>query len=198
MLEQKTATTCWWLSDWFRTRYPNVLLSPERLIVADGQTWTAAAGSAYIHLGLRIVEFFGGKELSAMTAKFLLVEPNRGTQAPYLSPGFANDDAPGLLNTFLLNHIEDPIRMSDLASAAHMSVRSLFRYFEKTKGITPLEFVQAMRIERAKQLLERTAESVERITLKCGYQDVSSFRKLFRKRVGMTPKEYRQRFGRLA
>jgi len=198
MLERKTATTCWWLSDWFRTRYPNVLLSPERLIVADGQTWTAAAGSAYIHLGLRIIEFFGGKELSATTAKFLLVEPNRGTQAPYLSPGFANDHALRLLNTFLLNHIEDPIRVSDLASAAHMSVRSLFRYFEKTKSITPLEFVQAMRMERAKQLLELTAESVERVTVKCGYEDVSSFRKLFRKRVGMTPKEYRRRFGRLA
>jgi transcriptional regulator GlxA family with amidase domain len=79
-----------------------------------------------------------------------------------------------------------------------MSVRSLFRYFEKHKGITPLEFVQVMRIERAKQLLELTHESVESITPKCGYEDVSSFRKLFRKRIGMTPKQYRDRFGRFA
>lgn len=200
MLERKTATTCWWLSDWFKLRYPNVRLSPEELMVIDGRTWTAAAGSAYIHLGLRIVESFGGKELSTMTAKLLLVEPNRGTQAPYLSPGFTNFDSQGplvLLNTFVLNHIEYPIRNSELALAAHMSVRSLFRYFDKTKGISPLQFVQSVRIDRAKQLLELTQESVDCITAKCGYEDVSSFRKLFRKRVGMTPKEYRQRFGRL-
>jgi transcriptional regulator GlxA family with amidase domain len=201
MLEQKTATTCWWLSDWFKLRYPNVHLSPERLMAIDGRTWTAAAGSAYIHLGLRIVESFAGKELSTMTAKLLLVEPNRGTQAPYLSPGFTNLDRQGplaLLNTFVLNRIENPIRISELASTAHMSVRSLFRYFEKTKGISPLEFVQRMRIDRAKQLLEQTQEPVDSITAKCGYEDVSSFRKLFRNRVGMTPKEYRQRFGTIA
>ena len=201
MLERKTATTCWWLSDWFKLRYPNVRLSPERLMAIDGRTWTAAAGSAYIHLGLRIVESFAGKELSTMTAKLLLVEPNRGTQAPYLSPGFTNADRQGplaVLNTFVLNHIENPVRISELASAAHMSVRSLFRYFEKTKGISPLEFVQRMRIDRAKQLLEQTQDSVDSITAKCGYEDVSSFRKLFRNRVGMTPKEYRQRFGTIA
>jgi transcriptional regulator GlxA family with amidase domain len=201
MLEGKAATTCWWLTDWFKKRYPNVLLWAERLLVTDGQTWTAAAGSAYINLGLRIIESFGGKELSRMTARLLLAEPNRETQAPYASPGFVNSDTDGplsLLNSFVFKHIEDPISISDLASAAHMSVRSLFRYFEKHKGITPLEFVQVMRIERAKQLLELTHESVDSITPKCGYEDVSSFRKLFRKRIGMTPKQYRDRFGRFA
>lgn len=199
LLDNKTATTCWWLSEWFKTRYPGVCLTPDRLIVVDGQTWTAAAGSAYIHLCLRIIEWMTGSELSALTAKFLLVEPNRDTQAPYLSPSVEVADSEGplaCLEAFVLEHINRPIRLSELASAANMSLRTMFRYFEKAEGITPLEFVQIIRVERAKKLLELTREPIDSITPQCGYEDVSSFRKLFRKRVGMTPKEYRQRFGR--
>jgi transcriptional regulator GlxA family with amidase domain len=68
LLERKTATTCWWLRDWFRHRYATVNLRPERLIVVDGATWTAAAGSAYMHLCLKIVGSFGGEQLATMVA----------------------------------------------------------------------------------------------------------------------------------
>lgn len=197
LLQKKTVTTCWWLADWFRARYPAVQVAHDRLIVADGNTWTAAAGSAYVHLCLKIIESFAGKDLSTMTARFLLVEPNRETQAPYFSSQIATADSGPLssLEKFVLKRITHPISLSELASAAHMSLRTLFRYFKKAKGTTPLQFVQGIRIDHAKSLLERTDEPVDWIAPKCGYEDVSSFRKLFRKRVAMTPKEYRQRFG---
>ena len=146
------------------------------------------------------MDSFAGKQLSAMTARFWLVEPNRETQAPFLSAEGADSEPDSLLSSLgavVLQHIDRPIRLRDVASSANITVRSLFRYFKKVKGISPLEFVQLLRIERSKQLLVRTREPLELIVPKCGNQDVSSFRKLFRKRVGLTPKEYRQRFGRL-
>lgn len=197
LLRGTTATTCWWLTDWFRSRYPDVRVASDRLFIAQGTTWTAGAGTAYIHLCLKIIDCFAGRNLSTVAARLLLVEPNRETQAPYFSGHIvpASSEAISCLEKFVAKHISRSISLSELASAANMSLRSLFRYLEKEKGATPLQFVQGIRIERAKVLLERTTEPMDSIVPKCGYEDVSSFRKLFRKRVGMTPKDYRQRFG---
>ena len=200
LLEGKTATTCWWLRDWFGRRYAAVNLRPERLIAVDGATWTAAAGSAYIHLCLKIVGSFGGEQLATRVAQFMLVEPNRETQAPFLLPELQqpqSDEFVESVRKFVCSHLDRSFDLAEVAFAANVSPRTLFRRFQKLTNMTPLDFVQEARIERAKQLLSRTSDSVDAITPRCGYDDVSSFRKLFRKRVGLTPGEYRKRFGRL-
>jgi transcriptional regulator GlxA family with amidase domain len=200
LLERKTATTCWWLRDWFRHRYATVNLRPERLIVVDGATWTAAAGSAYIHLCLKIVGSFGGEQLATMVAQFMLVDPNRESQAPFLLPEFQeskSDDLVESVRKFVFSHLDRSFDLAEVASAANVSLRTLFRRFQQLTNMTPLDFVREARIERAKRLLSQTRDSVDAIAPQCGYEDVSSFRKLFRKQVGLTPGDYRKRFGRV-
>jgi transcriptional regulator GlxA family with amidase domain len=200
LLEGRTATTCWWLRDWFRRRYAAVNLRPERLIAVDGATWTAAAGSAYIHLCLKIVGSFGSEQLAATVAQFMLVDPNRESQAPFLLPEFQESKSDELVESvrkFVFSHLDRSFNLAEVASVANVSLRTLFRRFQKLTNMTPLDFVREARIERAKRLLSQTGDSVDAIAPQCGYEDVSSFRKLFRKQVGLTPGDYRQRFSRL-
>ena len=76
-----------------------------------------------------------------------------------------------------------------------VSERTLARKFKASLGMSPLSYLQSQRIARARQLLETSTLALERIVEQCGYEDISSFRKLFARQVGMTPREYRLRFG---
>jgi len=182
LLEGRTATTCWWLRDWFRRRYPTVNLRAERLIVSDGGTWTAAAGSAYIHLCLKIVGSLASEELATMAARFMLVEPNRESQAPFLLPEFQqsqSDDLVESVGKFVFNPLDRSFGLDEVASAANVSLRTLFRRFQKLTNMTPHDFVREARIERAKQLLSMDRDSVEAIAPQCGYEDVKLLQKAF-------------------
>lgn len=86
--------------------------------------------------------------------------------------------------------------MAEMASIGNMSPRSLIRRFEQATGNTPLEYLQRLRIENAKKLLETKHDGIEQIGMKCGYEDMSFFRKVFKRHVGMTPSEYKNKYGR--
>ena len=85
LLEKRRATTCWWLAEWFQRQFPDTHLVPDQLVTIDGNRWTAAAGSAYIHLGLELVREFAGDNIAASTARLMLVEPRRGSQSPFIA-----------------------------------------------------------------------------------------------------------------
>src|SRR5262245_14246183 len=78
LLGGRRATTCWWLVNWFRRTFPDIEMAPDRLVMRDGNRWTAAAGAAYMHLALDLVREFAGEPLAAATAKLMLVERRRG------------------------------------------------------------------------------------------------------------------------
>lgn len=198
LLEGKYATTCWWLRDWFRLRYPNIHVRAEELVIMDGSTWTAGAGSAYVQLCLRIIEKFGGPELAGIVARFALAERNLETQAPFFLNQFERwpkDEVIEAFRKYVQSHLESSINMTEAAAAVNVSPRTLFRRFQKLTNRTPLDLIKEAKIERAKHLLCVTHNSIDVITSQCGYEDVSSFRKLFHKVVGMPPGEYRKRFG---
>jgi transcriptional regulator GlxA family with amidase domain len=197
LLGGRTATTCWWLGDWFRQRYENVRLKPDEILVRDRGVWTAGAGSAHTHLCLRIIEKFAGLETARCTSRYLLEEPNRNPQAAHalLEPTDARSDPlMHRVEVFLEGNLARAIRLGEIAAQVNVSVRTLIRHFHRAKGVTPLAFLQTMRLARAKKLLAETRQPVKAITLHCGYEDAASFRKLFRSRIGITPDEYRRRF----
>ncbi|HEY5754632.1 MAG TPA: helix-turn-helix domain-containing protein [Steroidobacter sp.] len=198
LLDQYRATTCWWLAPWLATRFPDVTLVADRLVMIDRDRWTAAAGSAYIHLGLALVRHFAGAQLANTTARLMLVEQRRGSQSPFIPPADLPQDAADPLiqraSAHLRTHAAERSSISTLSRILHVSERTLSRRFQSTLGMTPLTYLQTQRVARAKQLLELSELSLDQIVVECGYEDVSSFRKLFSRHVGMTPREYRSRF----
>jgi transcriptional regulator GlxA family with amidase domain len=202
LLSGRRATTCWWLVNWFRQTFPDIGMAPDRLVMRDGNRWTAAAGAAYMHLALALVREFAGEPLAAATAKLMLVERRRGSQSPFLvprAPPQADSEIAGFdvgrATRYLRQHAGKRLAIRGVCRALAVSERTLARKFKASLGMSPLSYLQSQRIARARQFLESSALPLERIVELCGYEDVSSFRKLFARHVGMTPREYRLRFG---
>ena len=198
LLSGRRVTTCWWLVNWFRQAFPDIEMAPDRLVMRDGDRWTAAAGAAYMHLALDLVRELAGEPLAAATAKLMLVERRRGSQSPFLVPHAAPADSGSDIERatrYLRQHSSKRLAIAGVCRALAVSERTLARRFKTSLGMSPLTYLQSQRIARARQLLESSTLALERIVEQCGYEDVSSFRKLFARQVGMTPREYRLRFG---
>ena len=151
-----------------------------------------------MHLALELVREFAGEPLAAATAKLMLVERRRGSQSPFLVPHTAPGEVGSDMEratSYLRQHSSKPLAIAGVCRALAISERTLARKFKASLGMSPLSYLQSQRIARARQLLEASKLPLERIVEQCGYEDVSSFRKLFARQVGMTPREYRLRFG---
>ncbi|MFZ6638570.1 GlxA family transcriptional regulator [Undibacterium sp. TC4M20W] len=197
-LDGRRATTSWWLSAYFRKNFPQVLLEAEELIVVDGQLVSSGGVTSYIDLSLWLVGHFAGEELRQMTAKILVVDANRNSQAPYVAKAIMQDQGHAVIERarrWLNKRLDQQWAMADLASYCNVSQRTLLRRFQESMKLSPIHYVQQLRVERAKALLETTRLSLEDITARCGYEDVSSFSKIFKQWAQVTPKDYRRRFG---
>jgi transcriptional regulator GlxA family with amidase domain len=197
LLSGRRATTCWWLVNWFRQAFPDVEMVPDRLVMRDRDRWTAAAGTAYMHLALDLVRELAGEPLAAATGRLMLVERRRGSQSPFLVPHAAPEQGSDIerATRYLRHHSGKRLAIAGVSRMLAVSERTLARRFKAQLGMSPLSYLQSQRIARARELLEGSKLPLDRIVEQCGYEDVSSFRKLFTRQVGMTPRDYRQRFG---
>lgn len=197
LLDGRRATTAWWLDGLFRARYPKVQLDIEQIVVEDGPVATAGASSAVLDYVLRLIGRDIGEDLAQQTARMLLLDPDRQSQAPYVSLALRERPRHSLSEKaehFLQRELHRPLSVAELAAHCGTSERSLHRHFRTHHGVAPLEHLQHMRVERAKALLESTHLSFDEVVERCGYADVSSFRKLFKRATSMTPADYRERF----
>jgi transcriptional regulator GlxA family with amidase domain len=198
LLDGRTATTSWWLSRCFRNRYPRVRLLPEMLVTKDARIFCAAAFSACLNLGLEIVAEFLGPRAAVSCARIMLVDVNRTAQLPYANLQDQiqhGDDLVLRAQTLLLSNLTRSVHLEELAERLRVTSRTLSRRFKAAIGETPLTFLQHARIERSKRLLETTRASFDEIAHRVGYEDASSFRRLFVRATGISPRDYRGRFG---
>ena len=197
-LNGRRATTSWWLSSYFRQCYPQVTLEAEELIVQDKNLVSAGGVMSYIDLSLWLVGHFGGEDLRQLCAKVLVVDANRDSQAPYVASAMIQNQNHAIIERarrWLNERLDQHWSMAELAAHCHISPRTLLRRFQEALGKSPVQYVQMLRVERAKALLETTKLSLEDITARCGYEDISSFSKIFKRWAQVTPKDYRRRFG---
>jgi len=197
LLDHRIATTSWWLGEPFRRRYPLVRLALDELVTTDGNVWCAGAATSFFNLTLKIIERHTSPDLAALVARFMLIDPNRASQAPYMVHDFrpvAADAAVARAQAWVGSHLGGPIALEEMAAAAAVSTRTLIRRFRDATGLTPLAYVQKARVEEAKSLLSTGNLAAEKIVDRVGYADMSSFRRLFREHTGMTPHDYREKF----
>jgi transcriptional regulator GlxA family with amidase domain len=197
LLDDREATTSWWLGEMFRRRYPRVRLSLDKLLTVDGNLWCGGAATAHLNMCLKLIEHHAGPEIAALVARWMLIDPNRDSQAPYAMIDMiptSSDPVVAKAQEWIKARLTDTIDLTQVAEAAAVSTRTLIRRFQDAIGQTPLSYIQRLRVEHAKSLLSTTALAVERVMDKSGYSDMSGFRKLFRDHTGLTPHEYRERF----
>lgn len=197
VLDDGPATTCWFLADYFRQQFPHVQLDATATVSRHGRCLTAGATTAYLQLCLQLIREFDGARFSNQLAKILLVEPALHGQAPFLSVQQLighQDERVGAVQQYLQQNLAQPVDLQALAARFAMSSRTLIRRFKAATGDTPMAWLQKLRIDKAKLLLESTQLPLEQLTMQVGYEDVSSFRKLFQQYTRMTPKAYRAQF----
>jgi transcriptional regulator GlxA family with amidase domain len=201
LLAGRRATTHWLYADAFATAFPDVEVTAGDIIVEDGDIITAGGMLAWTDLGLRLIHRVLGPTVVGDTAKFLLVDPagreqrHYSTFAPRLSHG---DDAVLKVQHWLQSHGSEEINVSELAERAGLEQRTFLRRFQKATGLRPTEYVQALRIGIARERLEFSRDTVERIAWNVGYKDPSAFRRVFQKVTGLSASAYRERFSAAA
>ena len=151
-------------------------------------------------LGLYVVNRWLGPQIMSDTARQLLVDPAGREQRNYCSfrPVLSHGDAPILrVQHWLEQQAHETLSvadMADMADAAHLLGRTFLRRFKAATGLAPSDYLQHVRIEKARGLLERTRLPVGEVAWRTGYQDVSAFSRMFGATIGLTPGNYRRRF----
>ena len=199
ILDGKVATTHWGFKDDFEKRYPNVKLKAEQMITRDENIYCAGGGLAWFDLGLHIIERSVGFDSAIQTAKAFVLDYRRDSQLSYSIMRLAKphkDELVSQAQAHLEKHYAQPFSVERLAETFSISKRTLIRRFNNALSIPPNSYLQSIRIERAQKMLEESQSNVEQVMTLVGYEDASSFRRLFRKMTGLTPTEYRSRFSR--
>jgi len=197
LLDGHRATTSWWMASSFRRHFPNVQLEEQALMIDDGDVITTGASTAVFSLVIRFIAQTAGEELAQQTSRMMLLDTERQSQAPYVSQALLETPRHSLaekITHFLDKQLHNQISVSKLASHCGTSERSLLRHFRSHFGTSPIGYIQHLRVERAKALLEATQLSFDEVVERCGYSDVPSFRKLFKRETSLTPGDYRERF----
>ncbi|WP_286272515.1 GlxA family transcriptional regulator [Thalassotalea hakodatensis] len=197
LLTGKLATTHWRNADMFRRLYPNIKLTSDELIVDNGDTICSGGSISYIDLSLYLINKYIGKDISAECAKLLVFDPIREKQSPYVSfekQKDHHDQAILKAQEYIESHYQQDISIEALAERVGLGSRTFKRRFKQATSENPLTYLQRIRVEQAKLKLENSTESINKIIWSVGYEDISSFRQLFKRFTGLTPKDYRQKF----
>jgi transcriptional regulator GlxA family with amidase domain len=191
------ATTHWAFADLFRKRYPEVQMDDRQTLCEDNRLITSGGASAAMDLLLHVIRRYGSLDLAQKCSRYLLIDNARVEQSVYMlwSMPKGHGDADILrVQNWLEEHYDQPLCMDELAPRFGFGVRNFMRRFKEATGYTPLAYLQTLRLEKAKHLLESTRMSLDSITFKVGYEDSNSFRRLFQQRVGLLPASYRKKF----
>lgn len=199
LLEGEDATSHWGYCDAIARRHPGIRMRKERVLVAagDGHRLITTGGfSSWHDLLLYLVGRLAGPEEARRLARLFLLDWHHEGQLPFVSLTVSRRHGDPLVTTaqaWAADNYANPNPVTEMVARSGLTERSFLRRFRAATGQSPLEYVQTIRIEEAKQLLETTDQALDDIAVEIGYTEPSAFRHLFRKLVGMTPSAYRRR-----
>ena len=198
LLDGRRATTHWAVGEELQRRYPEVQVDTDPIFVRDGHVYTSAGVTAGMDLALALVEEDLGREAALEVARWLVLFIKRpGGQSQFsaqLSSQLAERRPLRELQAFVVEHPAEDLSVPALAERACMSERNFARAFRREVGMTPGAYVEAVRVDRARMLLETSDTPVEAVARECGFGTVETMRRAFSRRVQVSPSDYRGRF----
>ncbi|WP_295950935.1 GlxA family transcriptional regulator [Rhodoferax sp.] len=198
LLDDRTVTTHWQSAGELANLFPAARVEYDRIYARDGNLFTSAGVTAGIDLALALVrEDFGGTMSLACAKRLVVVAQRQGGQSQF-SPLLILSGDPasplGKVQAYVMAHLSEPYSVERIASLAGTSVRSVARLFTTELDMTPHEFVEGVRIDKARNLLEATALPVKVIAYECGFTSPEHMRVAFQRRLNLSPIRYRENF----
>ncbi len=197
LLNGKHVTTAWWAEKHFRRKYPKAELDTGQLITEDDRIICTGAITSILQLAIRLVEHFISPSVASLTAKTMLIDVSQTSQLLFISPEAYNEHQDRLVTKtqyWLQQNLSRQVNLAEVADLMAVSQRTLIRRFKASIHMTPNRYLQLLRVEVAKQLLETTALPVLDIAEHVGYQDEGAFSRIFTNHTSHTPRAYRSKF----
>jgi len=204
LLDGREAAAHWAYDDLFRRCYPSVTMRRNDVLCLSSASQgivTAGAVTAWQDLALWLIARLCGPSQAVETAKVFLLASHDGGQLPYAAMGqrIAGSDAVVAdCQTWIARNYSADNPVQKMAERSGLNPRTFARRFRAATGYQPIDYVQALRVEEAKQMLEASEEGLDEIAAQVGYEDPASFRRVFKKKAGLTPAAYRRKFQGLA
>lgn len=198
LLDGRRAVTHWAGCELLQQRHPSCKVEASAIYVNDGPIWTSAGVTAGMDLALALVEMDHGAELALEVARWLVMYLRRpGGQAQFSAPlavQAASHEPLRSLAPWARTNLSSDLSVHVLARRAGMSERNFARVFTDQVGVTPAAWVTKLRLEAARDALESSSLQVQEIATMCGFRNVATMHRAFRRGLGVTPLEYRRRF----
>lgn len=202
LLKGKRATTVWWLAHLFKKRFPDVRLDMESLLIEDNRVITAGSATSHFQLGIRLLHKYLPASIVQRVAKTILVDNDQSSVSPnalLISRRDHNNDLVQKAQDWIDTRIDTSFTLKELADSLNTTEKNITRNFKLALSTTPLKYIQQLRVQTARYLLETSTLPLEKVMDKVGYSDRSGFTKLFTKHMGLPPINYRRQYqlGRL-
>jgi transcriptional regulator GlxA family with amidase domain len=203
LLDGLDATTHWAWCPAMSERHPTVKVREQSALVVTGEGQRlvmAGGGTTWLDLSLYLVARSVGVETAMQVARLNLIDWHTIGQQPFARLARTRQVEDGVIarcQTWIAEHYNEPNPVTSMVRLSGLAERSFKRRFQNATGMSPLEYVHALRIEEAKQMMEMGDDSIEAIAQEVGYEDAAFFSRLFRRKVSLTPSQYRKRFGAL-
>jgi transcriptional regulator GlxA family with amidase domain len=199
LLEGKTCSTHWALSEQFRELFPGVDLQTDKLITDENGLYTNGGAYSFLHLLMYLVEKFYDRQTAIHCAKYFQIDLDRNVQAVFsIFNGHKkhNDDVILMAQKFIEENYQDKISIEKLSSDLSIGRRNFDRRFIKATGLTPLDYLQRVKIEASKKMFETSRKTVNEIMYEVGYNDPKAFRDVFSRVTGLSPIDYKSKYNR--
>jgi transcriptional regulator GlxA family with amidase domain len=203
LLQNCDATIHWGYVATLANNYPGIRVRPDQSLVLSGEAHRiimAGGGSSWQDLALYLIARFVGLKEAIEVARVYMLQWHDLGQQPFASLMSLRQTRDAVINRcqeWVALHYKTHAPVAAMIKLSGLAERTFIRRFSEATGMTPLNYVHALRLEEAKQMLETSDLPVEAIANEAGYEDASFFGRLFRRNVGLTPAQYRLRFGSL-
>jgi transcriptional regulator GlxA family with amidase domain len=200
LLDDELATTHWAYVDSLRRHYPKIRVRGEKVLVEAGagrRLITSGSHATWYDLLLYVISRLSGKEAALQTAKFFLLQWHVDGQSPYMAfrENVQHGDAAiRQVQEWLSGHYSHPNAVEAVEKQSGLPSRTFKRRFKRATGLTPVVYIQHLRVDRAKALLESSDMAVDQVGWRVGYEDTAHFRRLFKRVTTLRPSEYRRKF----
>ena len=201
LLDGKTCATHWNAAPVFRQLFPNIHVQIDKLITVERGIYTNGGGYSFLNMLLFLVEKYFDRQTAILCSKIFQIDIERTSQSPFhifQTQKNHGDELIGKAQTYIEENLGEKISFEELASKLAISRRNFDRRFIKATGNTPVEYLQRVKVEMAKSILEKGRKSIFEVMDEVGYSDDKAFREVFKKITGLSPLDYRTKYNKEA